>query len=385
MQLGGKYETLYCACVAIFTLLTIATSTVTSNFFYVDKLIISRSLNYGISGLLFLAALIMCIKEKRSLQYYLAIPLTLLILTPVIMTSHLMSLLPLVVFVFAYPKGLHLARLAKVLFWASTLGVICVFLQCGFGLVPDIVGTREDGKIRSSFGFSSPNALGTTITIVLMLYMFSRYESWSVSNNAFCIVAGVASFLVTNSRMAFILLILGLLLINLRNCALIKSAVIGLMPYLSVIIFLAYLIAVYGYSALGEMSLFGVLNELLSRRLDFASSFFGDYSIGLLGQQLTTISMSDIYYNPNWRWYGLDGSYGNLLLRTGVIFTGLTLLIYMLLGFYLRKTKSYICSIIVLLVLLLSFTENILFQPALNFTVYIIGYAFINDGMHIYR
>lgn len=330
---------------------------------------------YEIVPMVLLFMGIVCwICEARKLTFWLIAIISFGLICTVMERSGMQQLLAIYIFVFAYPKNLKIDKVAGTVFIASIIAILLIVASCVAGVIPDHMGRSRGGLDRHSMGFISANAFATTVTMCLVPYVYYRLHNWNWFDVFVCLAVGFGTYYLAGGRMSLIMLLLLVFLACICRFKKVRHALSSISPWivLACFLFTAFVVAMYWHGQKTEFS--EGLNILLSGRLEYIASYLDEYTIKIFGQKLATVSMANVYDNPSLVWRGIDCSYMNIVLRLGIVGTAIFILPTIWYGFN-AKRNGYIAAIFVLVVIaLFSITENFLFIPTQNFSVFIFGY-----------
>lgn len=178
------------------------------------------------------------------------------------------------------------------------------------GVVENIVFYRDDGSVRNTFGFESPNTIGM---ILLSIFIEIAYISRKKISGVYflgILITVIILNLIFDSRassICFILLAILLVFKNVFKYSIIKK----FLPYMMLIFSILSILLVYLYKNNTNIGI--ILNEVFSTRLSIANEFFKNYKINLLGNRFKEYDYWIGYVNT------LDNAYINLLLKHGVL------------------------------------------------------------------
>lgn len=200
----------------------------------------------------------------------------------------------------------------KVLFTAILL------LLSLLGLTPNKVFARDNGIIRSTFGFIHPNTFAFYIAIILIewLYINRKETKKKVIGTLIGLIMTIFLMKYVDSRSSELLILAAIIIQwipkkNKQKCAKKANiAIIGTLIYLPFL--LISLLAPIGYKANNPLCI--DINQKTNNRILFISRYTSQYDITLFGND---ISSSD---------YPIDNAYMYILIKYGILASILTAL-----------------------------------------------------------
>ena len=233
---------------------------------------------------------------------------------------------------------------------------------------------RPDGRIRSSMGFAHPNNFGMYMFTICADYVYLNYQKFKIKNYLVILIMALLIYFVSNSRTSVIGLLLLLVLIFLSQKLKIKYLYNNFFKFIIInlpIIFIALtLIFVNLYNNHNEFVI--KVNEILSNRIFYASSFLNEYDINLLGNKINYISTQEAKLISE-RASVLDNSYLSLVLNYGILtFIIIYYLLRKIINTAYEKKDGAMLSIITVYVLI-CMIESILYKY--QFDIYIMYFA----------
>lgn len=240
------------------------------------------------------------------------------------------------------------------------------FLQ--IGILDNLQIIRENGVIRNTMGFYSPNTLGIYLLNICCDYIYIHKDNISLKNYIFIAICIIINYIITNSRTSSICLVLLMLYLIMRKHLKLKK--LYLVPYIFTAI---SFLCIYLYSL--KIPFLIQLNEILSNRLLCGMKFFEEYGITFLGNQFRTIDHWIGYV------YVIDNTYLNIFINHGLL---LTISAYIFIHLFNKKiVNSNVClKIIVLIYFISGLLETNLFNVIYNpFLIYMGGILLMNKTM----
>ena len=306
----------------------------------------------------------------------------------------LIAIFVIVVLIAAIMSGKELLILTLVFFLASNgidirrfvrfdMVVRLGFILLIFGLM--LLGVLDDNilitavNVKHSFGWLHSNTLASNAIIVLIDYIYIHWKKFKAYN--FIVVLCVLTFLffyveARTSLYGFVITALWMIFAHWTKPFKVLEKVT------KVIVSNIYIIAtvlsyglVYIYNT---KSAFGYyLDDILTHRLKFSSSYMSQYGFSLFGQEIETVSsisarMSGASYA------GVDMSYVLMPIQYGVIYAVGFICIFTFLAYILYKKKMYGELTFVLFFAIAGLSSNVMLQFYRNFSLVFL-WLIIND------
>ena len=256
---------------------------------------------------------------------------------------------------------INIKRVIKIDFIVRIISVIFVIICYKLQLTNPILIAKSDGTIRNSFGFSHPNMLGMMLFILCSEMVYLNIPK----NKVVKIIIIILNILINHffivsytSEIAIMFLLVFFIFWNKEKIVKNKFRLISLLP---IFIFAISLYLTYLYNI---NDLLGVkLNRILSNRLYYYNLFMNKYPITLFGTKIDIIYSS----NNNIKFMVLDNSYLFILLRYGIIvFTIFMYSLIKLVNLIMNKFNNKIVVMIMLIYIVISFSETYLFKIHFN-------------------
>ena len=241
--------------------------------------------------------------------------------------------------------------------------IIAIFLQ--IGLLDNLFLVRDNGLIRNTMGFYSPNTLGIYLLNICCDFVFINKNKITLKHYLFIIFCIIINYIITNSRTSSICLIILILFLICRKKMRLDK--LYLVPYIFLII---SFVLIYLYSL--KLPFAVHLNSLLSDRLLCGLNFFEEYGITLFGNKFRIVN----------EWIGfvyvVDNAYLNIFINHGII---LSIVSFLFLDRYCRNIRnSNVCIKIILFIYLISgMLESNLFNVIYNPYLIYMGLILIMD------
>lgn len=260
-------------------------------------------------------------------------------------------------------KGVNVKRIIKFDFWIRIFLIIFVFVLWGIGVAPDVTFGHKD-YVRHSFGFTGPNALSSTVMILVFDFLYINGLKFKVSSLLFVLPIAILSNYYTKSRTGFYIIIIALflsLIYTYRPKVFANRCVKAFICYSFILCSIATYIIFIGYRNGNEWG--EKINELLSQRLERIEFFGRIFEVNLWGNNLALTLKS------------LDNSYAFLLYGQGI----LLFVVYALASTVLMKRLYQIGDMPLAVIMLLFFFFGISEMLWLNSdaNIFMIAYSFV--------
>lgn len=282
--------------------------------------------------------------------------------------------------ILCYPNELKIRSVLNCVWRANAILIMLVVFLSLAGLAQNNIQFQHSA-VRQSLGFCSPNALGVSITMTLMVWCITKVDTWRIRNFIFGISVLVGMYAICNSRAALtygasflVVMTLRMLLKNRNLNYKVFDKVIGKASCFTFpICFLLSIALICVSLANTESSVFTFFNDLLSGRLLFAVKYYQTYDVLLYGQQIATTGMK-VAFGSGVAWSGLDCAYLMSPLKEGLLATILILILMTLFSIYNLKTiRNSALALMIIVVAFYCLTENMLWDVSFNILLPIAG------------
>ena len=367
-------EKLYLLALSLYSFSYILMST------YVDRIITNYTQIFGLIRYFCIISLlfIFLANFKYTKKKILLLFITLLVVGLILINNNDKSLLVLILLIISYPKKMSLKNISKYLFYTNLFAILVTVLMRLFGLIPDYI-SFERNIIRHGMGFVSANAFSNLVTATILLFIYYKNESWKFIYSVILILILLYINSITGSRLSFILGIISIVLIAMKNriikskkaTSLIYSVAKYIFPFLLILL----IVITMNLKSTSFNGIIGELNTFFSGRIGEMYIFYNQYGIKLFGQTIYTIGIKDAIILGQ-KWTGLDTSYLNYTLRYGIIFMSFISIMYIKIGNYIKREKMLVDAIYIIIICIMATTENIIFVPHFNLTIFLIAKEF---------
>lgn len=191
----------------------------------------------------------------------------------------------------------------------TLLGINFLFLL--FGVVENSVYYRDDGTIRNTLGFDSPNTIGMILVSIFIEFIYLKKEKIDFKYFILLAISILFLIIIFDSRSSAISLII--LFISTFFAKYIKAEI----NFKKIICYsmLGYTILtlcfVYLYSTDNPIAIH--VDDILSTRIAIANNFFQEYKVNLFGNYFKSYDYWIGYANT------IDNAYIYLLLKHGIL------------------------------------------------------------------
>lgn len=273
-------------------------------------------------------------------------------------------------------------RILKIYLFSQLLGLILVVLLSAVGVFSNQL--FDTSRYRFGLGFGWTTTSSMLFFFILCSYLSIKENSISLSNLSFLFLSSVFIYMLTGSRYVFIIeLFLFLMTLFSKYLSLLYNKILSLkiIQYLIVATpwILASLIMGMCYLFTIQNAILMKINDLLSNRLVLGSRALRQYGISIFGQNIIWNGHGTDIINHN-IYNFVDSSYLRVLLDNGIIFLVLVLFAYSFFLYKLLIKKQYSILIVLISVLLLSFTEPWLIDVMYNPFVLLGGIVFFRKS-----
>ena len=246
-----------------------------------------------------------------------------------------------------------------------------VLCMCYFGLIQNY-SSYINGSYKQALGFSHPNVLSNIVFVILLEWMYIRYNKMKVWEYTLILLAAGWVWSVAASRTSaytFIGIYICMIISRIWSNFFQKKIVVNFCALLPAILTAVsfYLIRLYdrgnGFAV--------ALNEVMTRRIKQASIMLGQYGVSLFGQFVSargTRATESLSCDLN-EIFNVDMSYVALPIRYGVFVLALLIIGYY---FFIKKAaekKNNKLFLITVYFIVLGFSETCFYRIQYNFTI----------------
>ncbi len=248
------------------------------------------------------------------------------------------------------------------------MSILCVtVLMSQTGIIQDFIdGERE----RHYLGFTWTTTAPILFFYIILQYLYICDMQLTVPKFILFMIINVWFFVMTNTRLAFVLLSATLIFALLYNYTFIKKLRLEKLKYLFILAPEGIALFSIGLHAFydSNSSLWQSLDDLLTGRLHLGYEAIQEYGFSLFGQKITwygnglrsQVGQEGIAYNY------VDCSYLQILLQYGLVFLIIVLLAYSIIMWKAIQEKRYSACWVILVILIFAITEPRLVNMAFN-------------------
>lgn len=278
--------------------------------------------------------------------------------------------------------GFKLGKVIRLDFLCRTISVIGTIILSIINITNDFLMYRigENGVTytRHSLGFEHPNTLSTNIFIILISYIYIRYEKFNLIDTLLIGIIGYICNLVTGARTSMMCIILILILmfldkkINILRNNFLRNIFIIIVPICTIISII--LVFIYKY----DIKIIEQINILLTGRIKSASYFLQNYSISILGQKLELVSIIESIATSEQQRI-LDNLYVKILVNYGIFALVLYNWINVRLMKLFFKKKNKLIIIIMFTVSIYGILESMVIIPSFSLFLILTSDLFVKE------
>lgn len=187
-----------------------------------------------------------------------------------------------IVLMISASRGISIRKLAKVCLVALVLLTLTVIALHFFGILKEgSTVYREAGAARYALGFRHPNNLARNIFFIFLAYSLERSGNVSGSTLVLFTLVGVGSYILTQSRTGFALILLLLMLVLAWRCVSIRKPVLIILATLAAVTIIAAILLMVFYDGANYTTV--IANDILSSRPYIAHWYYSSLGISLFG------------------------------------------------------------------------------------------------------
>lgn len=258
--------------------------------------------------------------------------------------------------------------------------LISVLSMCFLGFIQNY-SRYINGSYKQALGFSHPNMLSNIVFIILLEWMYIRYNKLKVWEYVLILVLAGVVWKIAASRTSaytFIAIYICMVISKIFPKLLQNTVIVNLLALLPTLITVIsfYLIKLYDKGNLFAIA----LNEIMTKRIKQASIMLNQYGLSMFGQFINTRGTRALEYSTN-AVYNVDMSYIAIPVRYGIF-----VLLLLLIGYFLfikktAKVKNNKLLLVTIYFVVLGFAETYFYRIQYNFTMaFLLMYAMNDKG-----
>lgn len=265
--------------------------------------------------------------------------------------------------------GFKLEKIMKLDLLCRSISVVGTIILSIINITNDFLMYRigEDGSVyvRHSLGFEHPNTLSNNIFIILITYIYMKYDKFKLIDTIFVVSIGYICNLITGARTSMICVVLIVILmfldkrINILQNKYLRKIFIIIVPLCTIISLI--LVSAYKY----DIRIIEQIDTLLTGRIKSASYFLANYNISILGQKLELVSIIQSIITTQQQRI-LDNLYVKTLINYGI----LAIILYNLVNVKLMKLffekKNNAIIIIMFIISIYGILESMIIVPSFS-------------------
>lgn len=245
------------------------------------------------------------------------------------------------------------------LMWVNSILLVSIIILAWMGLIPnEPIPRYSNGAVtgtRLTFGFNSPNNIGTIIFSIIICYYFI-YGIVRIWQYLFVALIGSFVAIIVDSRGAAIALIIIIVFAFIKQIC--NQHVFNKMMGVMGPLLLLFPIASYAIAAKYQATnFFNIIDAVSSGRVYYGNYFLSNYGVHPFGQQVELISTTTAEATGQ-NSLVLDNSYLNIGIRFGIIFLVIVLCIYLVVYNRAYKLALYNLNILIFSIFIYITLEN---------------------------
>ena len=325
-------------------------------------------IKWGIIGLAMLFWLIKIRADKYKPKIFFFICAFVLVNSVAALMSGKELLFVTIVF-FIASKNIEIQRFIRFDFHLRLGIIVTIFSLFLLGILDDSLLIRGD-LVKHSFGWLHPNTLASNVIIVLLDYLYIKWNTLKLSNWAIIL----ATLFLLNKYVAarttlisFSIILVWVFITHRKKINFASNkVVIFLVSNIYIIGILLSFALVYYYNL--HTPLGASINKLLTYRLFFSSSYAAEYGFPLFGQEIYSVSSVTARLSGT-TYSGVDMSYILLPIQYGVIYTIGFIGLFTFIAHRLVQNKMYRELMFIIYFAIAGFSSNVMIQFYRNFSL----------------
>ena len=288
-----------------------------------------------------------------------------------------LSFFIMMLFIMAF-KGVNFDKFIKVDLILRVLLLLLVITLCYMGII-DNFKININGIDKQALGFSHPNTLGLFVFIILLEYIYLKFENIGLKEYFYIFSIEIILYSIGTSRTGLLLTIITITLVILfkkniiiNNNRLIKNIIICFPVIVCSIC--------YGMASMYDSAslIWKQIDSVMTTRIHWANYYLDTYNVKLFGNYISPISARTAKISGLTSSNSLDMGYVRIGVQYGIIILIMFVSIQILIQNYAVKEKNWrllICNCVFIMVGIL---ENLVFSITMNFTLLIFLYSISN-------
>lgn len=247
--------------------------------------------------------------------------------------------------------------------------LLCTIVFSQIGILEDYIFGIQEGRIRHGLGFSWTTTAPILFLYFMLSYIYLKREQFGVLHAAVLEVINVWMFVMTDSKMAFLLSTLFLAFFafqgHRRRWKWI-SKFSALFPFVPLLMLILSLFAFVQFDAANPV--WQSFNRVLSNRLSLGHNAIETFGFSWFGQEIEWIGFSIATPTTNEAvgYNYVDSSYLQMMLHFGTLFILAVIAIYAAAIRKAIRIKDYYLAAIYVVILVFSLTEPRMMNFAFN-------------------
>ncbi len=284
-------------------------------------------------------------------------------------------------------RDVDFREINRTYFIISFIIIGLAFVASKLGFIENLTYYRDTVK-RQSFGIIYPTDFAAHIFYLILSYCFLINRRLKAREAILFLLIAVFIDKYADARLDVILIILTVVCFYILMSSYVQNSfqqqIRTIASFTPSVLFILSLIISYFYKPFG---LLAEINDLLSGRLRLANTALQSYPIKLFGQPIQMIAFggkegNNLSYSAIDRslYFYIDSSYIYILLRYGILFTIILLILFTL---KTKRTKLLSYNLIIILICGSAFVDQTLVSPAYNIFLFSIFAKLYNDPENI--
>ena len=240
--------------------------------------------------------------------------------------------------------------------------IAMVMLMWKLGLSADVLFKRG-AQVRHTLGFTNPNTLAMYIFIIIIEYLFLRWQHLNFYDFILILCIDVVIYFVTGSRTSVLVIAFSLIVfysfryLHLPDYNFLKVLLLALPSGLTLLLYSIMM------SVSDTSMIYSIMNKMTSNRLYFYMEAIKAYGFSWFGQITPRLDADYQATQAGWNKLYLDNSYLSLGVRYGVITLILFIAVMTIIMYKAILKHDHRIIALILLFCVYGLAENLLFKP----------------------